>query len=224
MLAAAAQQVTPPPTAGEVAEALRAVLARPEFQPGLERPGQGLLARVVRWLFDLVDRLLPDIPALPGGPLLNAIAVAGLVAGAVLLVRRLVRDRARRRGRIPATASGESAPSLEPALERTAAQWEARARELLAAGRAREAALALYQSVLRRLADAGLIRYHTSKTPGDYRREIAGAPAAGAYAAFLRGFEPLAFATIGIGDRVELLDRADVPALFTLAREVAQHG
>lgn len=217
MLGPQARQAAPP-AAEEVAVALREVLARPEFQPAAGRPGRGLWARAIRWLFDALDRLLPDIPSLPGGPILNAIAIAALAAGAFVLVRRLARNRRRRGAPAPAMARGESAPPTEPALERTAEEWEARARELLAAGHPREAALALYQAVLRRLADAGLIRYDTSKTPGDYRREMADAPAAAGYVAFLRRFEPLAFGRVPERD-------GDVPTLLTLAREAAPgHG
>ena len=217
MLASPPRQIARP-SAEEVADALLEVLARPEFQPARAEPARGLLARAVRWIVEALGRLIPEVPTLPGGPILNAIAIAALAVGAALVAPRLVSGRRGRRRPAGASAPGDQPATTGTAIERTAEEWEARARQHLASGQAREAALALYQAVLRRFADAGLIRYHTSKTPGDYRREIAGAPVAGPYAAFLRGFEPLAFG------RVPQAEGA-LPGLFSLARDAApSHG
>ncbi len=205
----------PLPSAGEVEAALREVLARPEFQPGREEPVRSLLARAIRALFRWLDAVIPDVPPLPGGPLLNAIAVAALAGAALLVARRLALRRRRPTARREAAASPETG---EASVRRTAEEWEEHAHSLLAAGRSREAALALHQAVLRRLADAGLIRFHVSKTPGDYEREVAGAPVARPYVAFRARFEPVAFGPVAARE-------GDVPALFALAREAApSHG
>ncbi|HSM35781.1 MAG TPA: hypothetical protein VK837_05220 [Longimicrobiales bacterium] len=198
------QQARPIPTADEVATVLREVLAGPEFQrtdAGESFLG-GLYRRILEWL---AERSI-DLPALPGGTLVSALAIAVLFAALALAVRALVR---RRVGAASRLARGQTPPApAEAAIHRSAEAWEARARELAAAGRTREAALALYHSVVRRFADAGIIRYHVSKTPGDYRREIRGLDIVRPYGEFLAGFEPIAFGPSG----------GDVQGLFPLAR------
>jgi len=196
------------PAADEVAATLRDVLSRPEFQRAEE--SESLLGRLYRWLAEWLTRHPIDLPSLPGGIVVDVLTTAGLAVAAALLLRTLVRNRARRGARFAGVAPG-GIPA-ETAIDRTAEEWEARARDLAAGGHARDAALALYQSVLRRLADAGLVRYHASKTPGDYRHEVRGREVARPYATFLARFEPIAFGRVA---------GADVAALFPLARAAA---
>lgn len=200
------------PSADEVATTLRDVLSRPEFQRVEE--SESILGRMYRWLLEWFARHPIELPSLPGGAVVDVLAIAVMAAAVALLLRTFVRHRARRGTRPTRVAQG--APRPETAIDRTAEEWEARARELAATGQARDAALALYQSVLRRLADAGFVRYHASKTPGDYRREVGGREVARPYAAFLAGFEPIAF---GPGSGAG----ADVAGLFPLARAAAPH-
>lgn len=198
------------PAADEVAATLRDVLSRPEFQRAQE--SESLLGRLYRWLAEWLARHPIDLPSLPGGIVVDVLTTAVLALAVALLLRTLVRNRARRGARVAGAVPGEL--PAQAAIDRTAEEWEACARELAAGGHARDAALALYQSVLRRLADAGLVRYHASKTPGDYRREVRGREVARPYATFLTRFEPVAFGRVtGAG--------ADVAALFPLARAAA---
>jgi hypothetical protein len=76
----------------------------------------------------------------------------------------------------------------------SAASWESAAAAAAAAGRWREASLALYQVLLHRLDAVGAVRYDAAKTPGDYRRELRrDRGALGVLDAFLGPFEPIAF-------------------------------
>ncbi len=189
MLAAA--PVGPGP--GAVDSVLARVLARPEFaaptesalRAGLRRLGDWLLARLaelLRWLF-------PRLGA--GGELggYRRIALGVLaVLGALLLawIAYLIwRNRRRRRAR-PGAAE-------EAARPLTASEWEARARAAGAAGQWREAALALYQAVIYRLAERGAVKLDPAKTPGDYRRETRRREVGPGLEGFLRAFEPVAF-------------------------------
>jgi hypothetical protein len=203
---ATAQRPLPP--SDHVAATLREVLARPEFQRAEDSESLlgGLYRRILRWFAEHPI----DLPALPGGNVVNALAIMVMVIALALGVRSLARSRARRRP--PAARTTGSGGTVEAAVDRTAEEWEARARELAAAGHARDAALALYQAVLRRFADAGIVRYHASKTPGDYRREMRGQEVVRPYGDFLADFEPIAF---GRSAGVE------IGALFPLAAAAA---
>ena len=71
----------------------------------------------------------------------------------------------------------------------------AEAENLAAAGDYMRAAHALYQAVLRRLADHERIRVHSSKTSGDYARDLRrrGSPLAAGFQAFGRRFDRVVF-------------------------------
>lgn len=138
---------------------------------------------LVAWLFPEAE---PGTAWSIGRPVL--LAVLALVALAVLAravawgMRRLVAD------------SGRGRNAAEDTEELDAVDWERRARAAAAGGRWRDAAMALYQAVLHRLADGGHVRLEPSKTPGDYRREVRGDPAVvGRMATFIGAFEAVAF-------------------------------
>lgn len=160
------------PGATEVAEALARVYARPEFRtrepPRLIQRVLELVERAFEAFLDLMGRMLPG--ALTElAPFLTWVIVFVLVAAAVLAVWRLSEhyiDRGSKAGRATATAP---APAPRP---RTAADWEALAAGAAARGSYREAALALYQAVLARLAERGALHLREGKTPGDYEREL----------------------------------------------------
>jgi hypothetical protein len=113
---------------------------------------------------------------------------------------------------------GAQAGDAIDARARTAPEWEEEAARAAAAGRFRDAAVALYQALLLRLEAGGVLRYDPAKTPGDYRREARRDPrAAGALTAFLRGFEPVVF-----GGRA--LDAAGYDRLRGAAGEAGARG
>jgi hypothetical protein len=207
------------PAEPQVRTALERVYARPELAPrppgpldGIGRWFRGVLARIAEW-FD-------SFGALRGAsPFLYWLVLWVLIAVGVAIVVYLVTNTLSR-----LDAGGGDAPRSRGAGEaidaraRTAAEWEEEARRAAAAGRFREAAVALYQALLLRLEAAGALRYDPAKTPGDYRRETRRAPqAAGALTAFLRGFEPVVF-----GGRT--LDAAGYERLRGAAGEAGAHG
>jgi len=182
------------PTAQQVQEAVARVYARPEFQEQHRRTwGDWVWSRVakaihwigehLRWMRELEDT----------NPVLWWIIVLGLVALLVALVGHIIWT-ALRVARMGEDLDAPSAGKDARQKPRTATDWEAEAARLAAAGRLREAAAALYQALLLRLDALGAVRFDSSKTPGDYRREARKHPqAASVLGGFLRLFEPVAF-------------------------------
>ena len=188
------------PAAAEVAEALARVYARPELAP---RPPGRLdpLWEAIRGFWRRVGELLGGLGDLRADTpwLYWTILVLLAAAGASIVVYFLYQVLSRLGEAAPRSRGEPGEAPVRGARARTAAGWEDLAARLAAAGRHREAALALYQGVLLRLEAAGALRYDPAKTPGDYRRETRPHPRGGALAAFLRGFEPVAFGGRTIG-------------------------
>ncbi|HUG39502.1 MAG TPA: DUF4129 domain-containing protein [Longimicrobiales bacterium] len=185
-------------TADEVDAALAEILARPEFAPAepplLFRWIGAALGWIGERLSPLLRRLVPDVDF--SGPGWEAFGYALLGLGGLLglallsylayLAARAIRRRRRPAGR--AAAAGAGAPA-------TAADWDALARAAAAREDWRAAAMAMYQSVLLRLAGAGALTLDRAKTPGDYRRDIRSGDRelAARFEAFLHRFEQLAY-------------------------------
>jgi hypothetical protein len=179
------------PSAAEVQRALNEVYSRPEFHPrsGLREWVQRHLAAVLYWLLERISAL----GGLRGSnPVLFWIIVGWLVLAVIALLAHIIWSTVQAARGGEEHAPGEKgAPRAKP---RAATDWEAEAARLAAAGRLREAALALYQALLLRLDAAGAVRFDASKTPGDYRREARAHPdEARRLGGFLRLFEPVAF-------------------------------
>ena len=205
------------PTEPQVRAALERVYARPELaprQPGAMDGVSGFLRRVMGRIgdwFDSFGALRSD------SPVVYWIVIGALVALGLGIIAYFVRS--------TLSSLEEGAPRIArgpgqaiDARARTAGEWEEEARRAAAAGRFRDAAVALYQALLLRLEAAGILRYDPAKTPGDYRREARRDPrAAGALTAFLRGFEPVVF-----GGRA--LDAAGYDRLRGAAGEAGAHG
>ncbi|HEX2078152.1 MAG TPA: DUF4129 domain-containing protein [Longimicrobium sp.] len=182
------------PSAAQVDEAVRRVYTRPELQPREPGPLDGfrewrrrLWARLGEWFASFGDLRSES-------PVVYWLVIGVLAAAGLAILFFLVRNtlaRLEERGAAPRRVRPAGPVN---ARARTAAEWEEEARRAAAAGRFRDAAVALYQALLLRLESAGVIRYDPAKTPGDYRREARRDPrAAGALTAFLRGFEPAVF-------------------------------
>ena len=181
------------PAATEVQDALTTVLARPEFSPAAPTGLSAWLGRIRDALSDafwsLMQRLrLDEI----GGELLVPVLWTFLGLTALLLVAHVVFSLAGfRRGR---SGPGAPASAAARAVPGAAADWTAEAERAAEAGRFRDAVLALYQALLERLQQQGLIRRDPAKTPGDYRRELRPHPRpARGLERFLQHFEPVAF-------------------------------
>ncbi|MGH9244677.1 MAG: DUF4129 domain-containing protein [Acidimicrobiales bacterium] len=156
--------------ADEVRDTADDVLARPEFQEQ-----KGLLPRFFEWLADLLDFDPPDRRRTPGSGF--SVGPAGTIIGWVLIVVLLVLAgylvarflRLRRFGRPP-----PDEPDVEiDEEEKTADQWRGDAETLEAAGRWREAMLARYRGLVRRLVEAGVLEPIPGRTSGEYRDELA---------------------------------------------------
>lgn len=206
------------PTGEQVSQALERVYARPELAPRQPPPLAGVrdaLGRLTARIWEFLGRFFTLRTESP--PLFYGVLTMLVLIGVAIVVYFVLNTFARlREGE--AAAVPRAAPGAVDARARTAAEWEDEARRAAAAGRFREAAVALYQALLLRLEAAGVLRYDPAKTPGDYRREARADPrAAGALAAFLRGFEPAVF-----GGRV--LDAAGYDRLRGAAGEAGACG
>lgn len=186
-------QAAPLPRPPEVRQALEEVYARPEFAPPAGSPLADLFRAVGRWLRRVLDFLIPDFDAGAAGDRtltwLLVVLMAAVAVGVVLHLTGVLPKlwAMRDRGEAAAGRGAGGRPSR-------AAEWEERARRLAAAGRWREAALALYPALLLRLDERGALRYDPSKTPGDYRREARRSQETRrVLEAYLRVFEPVAF-------------------------------
>lgn len=184
-----------PPSPAEVDSALREVYARPELSPPPPSPVSQWLSRAWEWVTGLWDRLFPGVAVSDTASralfwtLLAILALVGL-AIALHLLMQAGGAWGRRTGERRTGAAGGLAS--EGGLR--ADDWEGLARRAAGEGRWRDASLALYQALLFRLHDRGVVRYDPSKTPGDYRREARRAgPEAGSFEGFVRLFEPVAF-------------------------------
>lgn len=191
-------------TAEEVERTLSEVLSGAEFAPVDPPLLQVALAAAWEWLVQTVGpvlrRLLPDLD-LAGGAWekIGVVAIwTGAALGVALIVYLLLRTvrawRRRRRERTERRLPGPSGPM-------TAEDWERTAQRSAEAGRWREAAASLYQAVLYRLSAREIVHIDSTKTPGDYRREVrrTRAELAPGIDEFVRTFEALVYGRIPPG-------------------------
>ena len=187
-------------TATQVHDTVAAIVAQPAYRA--ER--RSLLTRLIRLVSDYIGRLLDAVRGSLDARIIIAVAVAAIV---LVIVARVAIDRraAARRARTP--------ERLRAAGGRRDAWAEARASA--AAGNYSEASHALYIAVLEAVTATGGVRYHRSKTAGDYARELRrnGSAIALDFRAFGRGFDRLAFG------RVEMA-RDEYDQLATLAERI----
>lgn len=178
-------------SADTVDAALLRVFARPEFA---ERESSGLLRLVSelgrafrQWIGSLLSAWVPE-QWHPAFTWLIVVVVSLLALWAlVTFVRALVGAPVRRDAPEPVQAA-------EALRVEDAAAWEAAARAAAAAGRFRDAAIALYLAAVLRLEERGILRYHAGKTPGDYRAEARShSESRGPFDTFIRQFLPVAF-------------------------------
>jgi Domain of unknown function (DUF4129) len=156
------------PAGGRLPQAKGGVFAAlAEFLEPIAQAIDEFFERLWEWLLDF----FPDSGGESGFKLNFTIVVALLVAAALVLawvIWRVIRKR--RRG----AAAAEAGPApLPPAadddpLSREANEWERYARELAAAGRAREAIRAWYHAVLVALYRAGTLHYRKGRTNWEY--------------------------------------------------------
>ena len=144
---------------------------------------------VARAVADWFERFWPKPrrPRDPSAPAATSLTTAALVAvvavGLALLAFHALRRwrREPEQGSAPAPAS--SSRDADP-LSREADEWERYARELAAAGRAREAIRAVYHAVLMTLFRAGVLHHQKGRTNWEYVARLS--PEAAARPGFMR--------------------------------------
>jgi hypothetical protein len=152
------------PDPGQVRQATRDILGRPEFRP----PGRSLIQALIHWLGTQVSNLLNGLMGIGGGGTVGAVIVVtvivALLGGVVWLVfRHWVRVPADRQGPVVVTTGR---------LGRPAADWLAEAAAHEAAGKWRLALRARYRALVAELAGRGIVREIAGRTSGEYRREV----------------------------------------------------
>lgn len=189
-------------TPAQVHDTVAAIVA----QPGYGGQRRSLFARFFRFLLDELRELLDLVRGSLDAKLIIAatvIVIVGIVAARIVIDRRSAERRAGLAGRSRAAGARRDA-------------W-AEARSLAEAGQFTEASHALYGAVVDTLTASGALRYHRSKTAGDYARDLrrAGSGVAPDFRTFGRDFDRLAFGQVRP-------TRADYDRLSSLAGRIVE--
>jgi Domain of unknown function (DUF4129) len=142
-----------------VREAVREVLARPEFRP----PERSLLQRAWDWLLEQAGRLLAELGASGVGGIVGLAVLVLALLGIGLLAARFSRG---------VTPSPEVRAAVPGAPRRPPADWRAEAEAHERAGRWRQAVRCRYRALVAELAARGLVDEVPGRTAGEYRREV----------------------------------------------------
>jgi hypothetical protein len=142
-----------------VREAVREVLARPEFRP----PDRTLLQRAFDWLLEQAGRLLAELGASGAGGILGLAVLALALLGIGLLAARFSRGM---------TPSPEVRAAVPGAPRRPAADWRAEAEAHERASAWRAAVRCRYRALVADLAARGLVEEVPGRTAGEYRGEV----------------------------------------------------
>ncbi len=171
------QAVAGPWTAQQIHDTVAAIARQPAYVTPIR---QSILERifepVLRWIRDVVAR----INGLPGA---RYIFIAGVILVLVLVAAQIViGQRMEQRRRVGAGLR---------AIDGERRDYWAMAAEFDAAGNHVAACHAVYVGVLDALARTGAIKFHASKTSGDYARDLRQrqSPVAGEFASFARQFD-----------------------------------
>ncbi|HEY7234311.1 MAG TPA: DUF4129 domain-containing protein [Gemmatimonadaceae bacterium] len=191
------QQWTP----AQVHDTIAAIVAQPAFATGQRR---SLFSRFLEFLAAELNELFRLARGSIDGRIIVAAAI-GVIT--VIVISRIVADRrlaTRRHLRSAAGAVGSRRDA-----------WTA-ARELAEQGEFADASHALYSAVLETLSRAGTIRFHASKTAGDYARELrrAGAPIASDFRSFARELDRVVYGRVKV-------TRTEFDALLQAAEQIA---
>jgi Domain of unknown function (DUF4129) len=175
------QAVAGPWTARQIHDTVAAIVRQPAYAVPVR---QSILGRVLQTIFRWIRDLLEQIKAWPNARYLLIAAIVLIViviAGRIVIAQQL---EARRRIGVGLRAIGGERRDY----------W-ALAAELDAAGNYVAACHAVYVGVLDALTRTGAVRYHASKTSGDYARDLRQrqSPVAGDFAAFARQFDRSVF-------------------------------
>jgi hypothetical protein len=187
-------------TPGQVHDTVAAIASQAAYV-GQQR---SLFVRFFRFVLARINDLLDFVRGSLDARIVIAVAVLAIVViiAARVAIDRRAAERRRARGTRARGADGRRNPWTE-------------SREHASAGRFVDACHALYAAILDDLTAAGLVRYHRSKTAGDYVRDLGRSRAAIApdLRAFVRDFERAVF---GPGD----VTRADYERLTARAEQI----
>lgn len=186
-------------TTRAIHDTVDAIARQPEYAVPLRR---SLLGRAFTWLLDRLGELIDLFRGsrdLRVGAIVGAALILVAIVGRVVIARRI--DYVRRRAGFGADfAKGERRDFWSLALE------------LAASGNHVAASHALYAAVIDALARSGAITLHSSKTSGDYARELfrRGAGQASEFRAFARYFDRVVYgaATVGPAEYARLVEMA----------------
>jgi hypothetical protein len=142
-----------------VREAVREVLARPEFRP----PDRTLLQRAFDWLLEQVGRLLAELGASGAGGIVGLAVLVLALLGIGLLAARFSRG---------LTSSPEVRAAVPGVPRRPATDWRAEAEAHERAGAWRAAVRCRYRALVAELAARGLVDEVPGRTAGEYRGEV----------------------------------------------------
>jgi hypothetical protein len=175
------QAVAGPWTARQVHDTVAAIVRQPAYTVPVR---QSILGRVLGTLFRWIRDILEQIKAWPNARYLLIAAIVLIViviAGRIVIAQQI---EARRRVGVGLRAIGGERRDY----------WALGA-ELDAAGNYVGACHAVYVGVIDALTRTGAVRYHASKTSGDYARDLRQrhSPVAGDFAAFARQFDRSVF-------------------------------
>ncbi len=155
----------PLPSAGQVSDVLRDIVADPEFATF----DISLRQRLIQWFFDTLFEAWGWLQRLVGedGTGVAEIVVIVVALGALLIMVTVASRHAPKvLGREPGDDKEEAPRPV------TATEWLRIASRRAGDGAFRPAATALYQGFLLSLEQQGKLSFHSSKTPGDYASEI----------------------------------------------------
>jgi len=191
------QQWTP----AQVHDTIAAIVAQPAFAT-VQR--ESLFDRFLRFLIAEISELVRLARGSIDGRII--VAAAGLVIGLIVLSRIVADRRLATRRRFRRTA----------ASHRSRRDAWAAARELAAQGEFADASHALYSAVLETLSQSGTIRFHASKTAGDYAHDLrrAGAPIASDFRSFARELDRVVYGRVRVS-------RSEFDGLLQAAEEIA---
>ena len=194
----------PLPLPDEMSDALREILAGPDFVSPARSARQRIYEWIARTLSDAWDwlrRFLFD----EGGGLMEMLAVLVVLAALIALGAVALRHGPQWVLRVREAADEGPEDDRPPASAR---EWFGLARMRAGEGALRPAASALYQGFLLTLDEQGTVAFHSSKTPGDYALEMDTRTGRN----FIRHFQGLSFGQ-------ETPTRAGYAALEDLARD-----
>jgi len=177
MIAFPPQAVAGPWTAKQIHDTVAAIARQPAYSTPIR---QSILGRILQTLFRWIRDLLESVRGWPGMRYLVIAAIVLLIvviAGRILIAQRM---EARRLAGVGLRAMGGERRDF----------W-ALAAQLDASGDHLGACHALYIGVLDALSRTGAVRFHASKTSGEYARDLRhrNAPLAAAFASFAREFD-----------------------------------